>query len=91
MTGLLFAGTLIGNPGAPPASGGTLTITGNGATNIFSVQDASSLGSGAAAGTFNFPLGDLIFGVDSINGSGFSSLVLDQSAGGVGFSPALSR
>ena len=81
-TGLLFAGTLLGNPGAPPAAGGTLTITGKGATNIFLVQDASSLGSGAAAGTFNLPLGDLIFGADSINGSGFSNLVLDESAGG---------
>jgi len=93
-TGLVFAGTLIGNPGAPQAAGGTLTITGQNvplppefgggseSSYVFLVQDASSLASAAAAGTFNLRLGDLIFGVDSINGSGFSNLVLDESSGG---------
>ena len=56
--GLLFEGTLIGQPGAPQAQGGTLTITGDSTTyggtpNIVLVQDAAAA-MAAAGSTFSF-------------------------------------
>ena len=109
LAGLLFEGTLIGNPGAPQAAGGTLNITGdrNSGTgssgSIWLVQDtAAALAAAQASFSFatyvpttqqhgydiidpNVPGGTLVFGVDSLTGSGFSNLTLTSTTGNVGF------
>jgi filamentous hemagglutinin family protein len=112
-TGLLFEGTLIGNPGAPQATGATLQITVATSpyifygTTLYLVQDTAAA-LAAAGATFDIatyvptlvsnglgnldpkiPEGSVLFGVNSLAGSGFSSLIVN-SAGQLNFAGQVS-
>jgi len=105
---LLFEGTLIGQPGAPQAEGGTLAITGDStpygnAPYVILVQDTAAA-LAVTGSTFNFATyapapgasapvpPDLLFGVDSLSRTGFSSLRLTNtnSFGVIGFAGTVS-
>ncbi|MDB5609255.1 MAG: filamentous hemagglutinin [Bradyrhizobium sp.] len=109
--GLLFEGTLIGEPGTAQAAGGTLALTGDtvpstgSGSNIILVQNiAQAVRDSGAAFTFatfmptlkfvsaasqqvdsNIPQGTLLFGAETLDGSGFTKLVLSETSGAVGF------
>ncbi|WP_454619527.1 filamentous haemagglutinin family protein [Bradyrhizobium cenepequi] len=111
--GLLFEGTLIGQPGASQAQGGSLTITGdvinNNGASVWLVQN-SAAAMKAAGASFDFagyvpavtpfsvsesvdatlPGGSLLFGVDSLNGSGFSNVTINNPTSVVGFAGPVS-
>ncbi len=110
--GMLFEGTLIGNGGAPQASGGTLTVNAtipagsSNPVNLVLVEDTAqavkdagmtfdlSTPPAAAFGDHgidspSLPDFTVLFGADSLNGSGFANLVLN-SDGGFGYTGQVS-
>ncbi len=112
-SGLLFEGSLVGEPGAPQATGATLQITGGTVSEsgvnfgIDLVEDTAAAISGIDASfdlatyiptpiltgvpllSSNLPSATLLFGTDSLNGSGFSSLIL-TTQGNVSFAGQVS-